>query len=437
MSLTMKSSRKVLVAAAAAILLTTLAACAPGNAAGPGGASEKPSTDLGSAPITLRVVTTPESGKPLDSIVAAFEDEHPNVTVKVESATFDDYNKGLALSLASDDAPDVVLLNLIGNLAKNSLVLPLNGYADLYSWNDSVPSSLRAQWSTDKDFSSLGGDTLYAMPTSLTLVGLFYNKALAAQIGLDGPPSTFDEFTADLAAAKAAGVLPIQLGNAEGHASFFVQGIGQSIDGAASANDWALGKSGTFDTKGNLAGATALVDWVDKGYVPADANGADLQTAVTAFVGGKGLFLNDGNWDAGTIGAGLGDDAGFISFPGAKATAIGGSIAYGISSKSEHPNAAAAFLDFLKSDDAAPAQFEAGFLPVNVSAVTSSTPLQQDIIDALAKVNADDGIVAFNNNVTPTIVDTLRVGTQELIGHQTDPKSFVKTVQSDWESNRP
>ncbi|MDR3360885.1 MAG: extracellular solute-binding protein [Bifidobacteriaceae bacterium] len=432
----MKSTRTLVsVLVSGALLAGGLAGCAPGAKEPAAGQSAKQavSKDLGSEEITLSLVTTPESGAPLEKIVAAFNKLHPNVTIEVQKTTFDDYNKGLGLQLASDSSPDIALLNMMGNYAKNGQVINLNDYAELYGWNDVFASNLLAQWRTDKDFKRLGGDTLYAVPTSLTLVGLYYNKELAKKAGVTEPPKTIEEFQAAMDKAKAAGVLPLQMGNSQGHASFLVQGVGQSMDGADAANDWALGKAGaTFATKGNTAGAQLLSDLAAKEYLPASANGSDLQTGVGAFASGEGLFFNDGNWDAATIGEAMGDNVGFFAFPGDKATAIGGAIAYAISSKSKHPDAAAAFLDFMHTDEAAEAQFEAGFLPVNVEAIKPAPGLQSDIVEAYAQVNRDNGLVAYNNNVTPSMNDTLIAQTQELIAGRIDVPKFMAAIQADW-----
>lgn len=75
----MKSERNVTpVVGVALVMAVALSGCAPG--ASPGGTSsvaEEPSKDLGNEDITLSIVTTPESGAPLKTIVAAFEEEHP------------------------------------------------------------------------------------------------------------------------------------------------------------------------------------------------------------------------------------------------------------------------------------------------------------------------------------------------------------------------
>lgn len=432
----MQRRKYVLTAAGVLATAVLLAGCAPGGSANPSAtAAEKVSTDLGTEDITLKLISTPESGASTKATIAGFEKLHPNVKIEYTQTNFEDYNKSVNLELNSDTAPDIALLNATANTVKNKLVLNLDPYAEAYKWDTIYPSNELDQWRVAEDGTTLGpGGALYAAPAGFSIVGLYYNKKLATELGIDAAPATLDEFEADLATAKAAGKLPLQLGNAQGHSSFVIQSIGQSIEGAAEANKWVFGTKGaSFDTAGNTKGATLLTDWAKKGYIPDSANGTDLQGAVANFVAGEGLFLVDGNWDAAAIEKGLGADAGFVAFPGEKATGIGTSVAYAISSKSKHPNAAAAFLDYLHSEDASKQQFEQGFMPVDTAAVTPEPgSVKAGIVDAWAAVVADNGLVGFNNNATSTMNDTLTAATQELIAGKSTVATFIKTVQADW-----
>lgn len=423
--------------AAAGVLATTalLAGCAPGAAAGSSTGSEPVSTDLGSAKVTLNLISTPESGAATKATIAGFEKLHPNITVKYSQTNYNDYNKSVNLALASKEAPDIALLNAVANTVKDKLVLDLDPYAKAYNWSTVFPSNELDQWRVASDGSTLGsGGALYAAPAGFSIVGLYYNKKIATQLGIDSAPKTLDALEADMAKAKAAGQVPLQLGNSQGHASFILQSIGQSIEGAPTANKWVFGDKGNdFNTPGNVTGATKLSEWAKDGYFPTSANGTDLQGAVNNFISGQGLFFVDGNWDAATIDKGLGSDAGFTYFPGAKATGIGTSVAYAISSKSRNPNAAAAFLNYLHSKNASKQQFAQGFMPDDPTAA-NPTPgsLQADIVAAWAAVAEDNGLVGFNNNATATMNDTLTSSTQELIAAKTTVPQFISMIQTDW-----
>lgn len=416
-----------------------LVGCTPGGAAGDAARPTAPteaSTELTAEEVTLTLMSTPESGAATEATIAAFEAAHPNITVEYSQTSYQDYNQSVNLNLASDDSPDIALLNAVANTVKNDLVLPLDDYSELYGWDDFFPSNQLNQWRVTDNGTTLGeGGTLYAAPAGFSLVGLFYNKAIAKQLGIE-PPSTLEELESAMATAHDGGVKALQVGNAEGHASFLVQLIGQGIDGADTANAWAFGHEGEdFITDGNSTAAKTLVAWQEAGYIgeATAVNGTDLQTAVSNFVAGDGLFFVDGIWDADKITKGLGADAGFVSFPGPQATGIGSSVAYAISSKSKHPNEAAAFLDFLRSPEASRQQFDQGFMPNDPSAANPEpNTVQADIVTAWTRVSEANGVVAFNNNATATMDSTLTAGTQQLIAGQIDSDRFLQTVQDDW-----
>lgn len=420
------------VAAGVALLAT---ACAPGSGNSPADSPTGPvTTGVPAGDVTLSLMSTPESGAAVKAIITGFQAKYPNVKVNYQDTNFDDYNKSLNLTLASDQAPDIVLLNSVGTTVKDGLVRSLAPYEKAYGWDEVYPSTQLAQWRVAPNGTTLGEGDLYAAPAGFSIVGVYYNKAKAAQLGITRPPTSLEEFESALAKAKSAGEVPLQLGNAEGHASFAVQLIGQSRDGAENAAKWTFGAKGsTFDTAGNRAGVEKLADWAGKGYIPSGANGVDLQGAVDKFGKGEGLFFIDGNWDAAKIGAALGPDAGFFAFPGTKATAIGTSVAYAISAKSKNADAAAAFLDFLHSSQASAEQFKIGFMPADpAAALPEPGTVMADIVAAWMEVNTDNGLVGFNNNATATMNKTLVSATQELIGGRKDPGAFIDEIQSDW-----
>ncbi|MFG1940865.1 ABC transporter substrate-binding protein [Micromonospora tulbaghiae] len=421
----------------ATALVVALGACAPGSSSGGEPAADANATVQTGVPtgkVELKLVATPESGAAMKEIIPAFQAKHPNVTINYVDTTYDDYNKSLNLALTSDTSPDIVLLNAVGTTVKDKLVRNLQPYAKAYGWESAYPAGQLNQWRVAEDGTTLGSGDLYAAPASFSQVGLYYNKAKLKKLGIAAAPTTLEELEAALAKAKAGGETPLQLGNKEGHAAFPIQLIGQSTDGPARYAKWVFGEGGaTFDTPGNAKGAQSLVEWGAKGYYSKDANGVDLQGAVDKFTKGEGVFFVDGSWDSKKIGDALKADVGFVPFPGPKATAIGTSVAYAISQKSKNARTAAAFLDFLRGPEAAKASFAQGFLPSDTSTVTAQPgTISADLIAAWNKVNADDGLIGFNNNATATMNDTLVAESQKLIAGRVDAAAFIRAVQADW-----
>jgi raffinose/stachyose/melibiose transport system substrate-binding protein len=132
----------------------------------------------------------------------------------------------------------------------------------------------------------------------------------------------------------------------------------------------------------------------------------------------------------------MGDDVGFFLLPqeteGDAAVASGASVAYSISAKSKHPNEAAAFLDFMASEEAGTVQFETGFMPVNSNTPIDATGVRADIADGFKVVVGDDGIVPFPDFASPNMIDRLTAGVQGLLSNQLSPTDYLASLQESW-----
>ena len=89
---------------------------------------------------------------------------------------------------------------------KDGLLKNLDDYATAFGW-DKFPAAQLAQNRVGSD-GTRGSGSLYAMGLNYSLTGVFYNKQLAAQLGMTEPPKTVAEFEDLLAKAKTAGPAP-------------------------------------------------------------------------------------------------------------------------------------------------------------------------------------------------------------------------------------
>jgi len=150
-------------------------------------------------------VTAEESTRtPVDDIIDNFESENPGINVKPVPVGFSDilnqltvmYNAGDSPDLAQAAGPNISILALMGALASADEVFPKDFQEDL------VQSAY--------DLTMVEG-THYGIPWAPGPDGLFYNKDLMAQAGLDpnDPPETIYEFQDVI--AKARGPLPSEI----------------------------------------------------------------------------------------------------------------------------------------------------------------------------------------------------------------------------------
>ncbi len=212
-----------------------------------------------------------------------------------------------------------------------------------------------------------------------------------------------------------------------------------SMTDPTAQRDWINGKAGSsIVTDDAIAATDAFAQWAKKGYFPGSANGTSENDSATAFSKGGSVFHVNGNWAAAQLGEAMGDNVGFSVFPpkaaGDKAVGNGFSVSYMLSSKGKHQAAAAAFLDFLRSPEAAVIESNGGFLPPNADAAPPAKGVQADLATANQKIVSDDGLMPFPDFAAPAMLDKLTSGLQQVAAGRMDSKTFLQSLQEVWDS---
>ena len=439
--------RIVLTIAVAAIIAV---GCAPGGSVSQPTAPSAPAQTgvPNTGPITLTVwdQESGQVGKIWDQLNAEFEAKYPNVTIKRVNRDFGELKSLLRLAISSPNGPDVVEANQgwpdMGALVKGGLLLPLDTYADTYGWNERVSENVLAvsRWSPDgKEF---GTGNLYGYTTMGEIIGVYYNKQMLSDLGLE-LPTTFAEFEQDLEVAKQAGQIPIQFANGDAfpgiHEYAVIQDQMASTDYLTNLIFGTQRDQLSFDTPENVQAATTLRDWAAKGYFTPGFGGAGYDDAVAEFGKGQGLFMITGNWIVANLGADS-TDFGFFLMPpqedGGPAVSTGGAgFPLSIAAGAENPDAAAAYIDWMTSNEASDLLLETGQIPLHTGTSTSAVQegtLLSDVVNATATATADNGVVPYEDWATPTFYDTLTAGIQELMANRISPEEFVSNVQADY-----
>lgn len=404
-------------------------------------------------PVTLNVVSSEGSGGPRDAIrelTKQFEEKYPNVTVKVQFRDFASWIKQAKLVAASDSPPDVFAGNqgyqLDGELVKAGLILPLDEYAKAYGWDDAYTPETLQQFEWTDDGATFGEGTLWGVAQSGQSTGVFANKAKLDAAGIDpASMTTFSDFEAALPKLKAS--LPadepvIALGNKDQYGAIHLWGMIQgAYTPAQDMRDWIFHKSGaTFDSPGNLESLKVLKEWADAGYLgKGDSfNARNDSDAAAAFGKGEGAFMLGGNWNAATAKDGLGDDAMFFDMPpgdSGKTVAIGSaSVPMHISAKTNQPDLAAAYLNFITGPDAGQALVDTQQVPAATNGTAEPTdPLGKDVKAGWDKLVEDGGLTLYPDWSSPTMLQTMGQSFQEMLAGRTSPEDVIKRTQDDWE----
>lgn len=231
-------------------------------------------------------------GPVMKQLIDRFNAEHPNITITMNVYKWDEYYQKLPAAVATGKGPDLAIMHVdsVATNAARRVILPL----------DDVAASLAL---TEDDFSpavwqaGLYRGSRYGIPLDVHPLGLFYNKRVLEEAGLDPkrPPATGPEYMAALETLKGKGI--------QGHwaTPFPFTGLFQfwslihQFGGAPFAPD---ASRATFADPPGIQAMTWLVDLVDKGYSPKDVGqDADL----VALQNGKAAFNWNGIWTINTL----------------------------------------------------------------------------------------------------------------------------------------
>nr|WSY48799.1 extracellular solute-binding protein [Streptomyces sp. NBC_00886] len=378
----------------------------------------------------------------VNGLIAAYEAQHPNVTIKRQYTSFSDYKQNIKLNMSSDKAPDIAQFNAgaMQSLIPAGLLVNLDPYAKAYHWSDKFPAGGLEQVTAEKNGKTFGTGSLYAVPAGMSVTGVFYNKALMKNAGVASHPATLDEFAADLAKAKAAGQTPLSVGALDNGALHLWAAILGKEMPAKQYRQWVYGQpGGDITTAGPQAATDRIAQWAKQGYIPNWANGTGQVDATARFAEGQTTYMVSGSWAAVDVAKGLGDKAGFFLLPPTRAegpaVANGSSVAYAISAKSKHPEVAANFLNFLSSPAAAKIVAKGGFMPVNAQGVSRQSGLLGDLDGAYQQVVKDNGLLQFPDAAAPEMLPALQSGLQSVIIQRKSTKEFLKSLQDAWSSS--
>ena len=435
--------------AALAIAGSIAIACTPGGST-PEASPPPPPAKTGvteTEPITLTVWDQEccQVSRVWDRLNAEFEERYPNVTIDRVNRDFGELKALLRLAIAGPKGPDVVEVNQgwpdMGQLVKAGLLLSLDNYAEAYGWTDRVSENVRAVSTWTGDGTQFGTGSLYGYTTFGEIVGVYYNKPMLEDLGL-AVPTTLEGFEHALEVAKQAGEVPIQFGNNDAfpgiHEYVVIQDRMDSVD---YLTDFVFGTQGselTFDTQENVEAASTLQEWAEKGYFTPGFGGGGYDNAVADFASGEGLFMITGNWIVENLGADSRDFGFFVMPPmqaGDPPASTGGAgFPLAISAGAEHPDAAAAYIDWMTSDHAADLLLRTGQIPLSIGA---TVPVQDgtvlaDVIDAAGAVSQANGMVPYLDWATPTFYDTTTAAIQELMALRITPAEFAQRIQADY-----
>jgi raffinose/stachyose/melibiose transport system substrate-binding protein len=374
-----------------------------------------------------------------------FTKQYPNVTWDIKQDQFTNLINATPRLLSGDNPPDLLRLPTMVSFAKQGLLKNLDDYATAFGWDEwPVPQLNQNRVAED---GTRGSGSLYAMGLNYSLTGIFYNKELAAQIGMTEPPKTLAELDDLLAKAKEADLLPImQWGSAKSGMglAFPLQNLMAAYGPVEPINDWIFQKPGaTIDTPSNLEAAKHLEQWIENGYFPPDINAIEYTDAAARFGKGEGVFTFNGDWQNAGYDTDMPGNIGFFLMPPIEAdgspAAMSAPLTFGIAANAKNADCAAFFLNWVASNDAAreidvkvggsnPGGPSGATMPsVAEGSVTNETLAAGPVVGEAGTsmdfiANATSAI--FAQGWTPEL--------QKMVGGQQDAAGLLKAVQEEY-----
>lgn len=255
-------SRLAKIAAVTALSALLLSACGSGDESGSGGDGKKETIEMwfwGAPPAHQESLKT--------NLVDKYNASQDKVTLEV---TFNErVDSNIQTALSANGGPDIVYgsgPSFVSPFAKAGKLVNLDEYSKKYGWEDRILEPIYQSGTVD--------GSLYALANSINTVGIFYNKPVLDDLGLE-VPTTIEELETVLTAADKAGLYPSVTGNKgwqpvnENYSSMFLTAV--------------AGPNAMYDV------LTGKAKWTDQPYV--DAVEMSAKWYQNGFLGG-GQYLN-------------------------------------------------------------------------------------------------------------------------------------------------
>ncbi len=249
----------------------------------------------------------PEDVDKYDQLLAQFQAQNPDIQVVQTAQKNTEYNTILSAALSGGSGPDVFQSRAYGGLetfAQSGYMEPLEQWVPALKGFASAP--LRGA-------TSIKDGKIYGVPFASQTLFVYYNKKMYAKLGLK-VPTTWDQFLANLAAMKKAGIQPLANGAKDGWTLEVM--MGSLCPNFYGANDFfnAVVKGQTNFQDARFVNAIARLKDLTP-YMPNLYMGVSYTDMQSAFINEQAGHFIGGWFEAGYFGS-QNPDLQFDVFPG-------------------------------------------------------------------------------------------------------------------------
>ncbi|WP_306142874.1 ABC transporter substrate-binding protein [Roseibium sp. MMSF_3412] len=405
-----------------------------------------PGTLFAQTEIVVWVAGEPGQTTIYDELAEAFNSDNPDAKITVVKNSSDLFNPALVPALSAGEGPDLFTFGTgpgqPAALIAGGLVADLTDSYFEHNWANTIPEGIVIQTSSD--------GKLWAFGNEVETTGMFYNKAIFAEHGIE-VPTTWAEMETAVSKLQEAGYdTPIGLGAADkwpiSHWQSMMFGRYAGPDGIEDV----LFGDGEWTDAPFVAASAKLQDMGKKGWFGPTPVAIGYGELMDRFWAGEVPMTFTGPWVIGggieAAGDRIGDFSVFAVPPFEEGQKIHPTNSIGsgwyIRNGSEGADVAVRFLNsmFLETEGRV-ALLNAGTVPVgpldDALAQAEMSPLAVDIWKTSDDHAANGTVPAFLDTITPGSLTTVSYdGLQALLLDVMTPEEFTSEMQNAWASSK-
>lgn len=315
----------------------------------------------------------------LDRVIAAVEEQNPGIKFEAQGIDFSQYDQMLKTKIASGDVPDMIMgrPKMYADLIAAGHIEPITGQDFISNISQEAMSSMKVD------------GEIYAIPTNVGGMGIYYNKAVFEENGVEIPRSQ-EALMEACRKFEEAGIYPFAHGYKDAWPAqcevqsdlygYCLQQNPKMFEDIQAGNK----KFADYPEFREVMERTAQRLSFESG----DDFGTDCAQARAMLINGEAAMYVGGNWDiAEFINVNADDKIGFFATPNTDDSepvlGLASDGCYMIMSQSKHKEAAMKFIEFLSTPEGAQlTNTDGSNIPCSLEGDLSSlSPIVQDIIE--------------------------------------------------------
>ncbi len=288
------------------------------------------------------------------SLADEYTQMHPNVTIRIDTASDEAMKEKLRVMMGGGDVPDIYYSwsgEFAAKFVRAGAAIDLTPYQEADpEWKDSISEVYWNNGVVD------GAD--YGVPFRFTGGAIMYNTKIFKELELS-VPKTWAELEAVSQKLLDAGYTPMLCGNAQPWISawWFTALFEQMVPEETRARDYNAA-TGEWTDPGYANALALMQDMYEKQYLNQNINSMTDDQATELFASGQGGMYYTGLYNFDPMSEKMGDEnwdwfpfPAIEGAPGKTNTVVGAADLFMVSNRSAHPEVAVDFLKFLTSKE--------------------------------------------------------------------------------------